>query len=199
MIARPDRLLTRPFHISHMDPLSDVLHAVRLTGAYFYLVEAGAPWSITTCPARELTPRVLPDVEHLISFHVLLDGACWGGIDADSQVELEPGDVIMFPHGDSHVMSNTRGKRRKDCLESDTSRRHPNTVHLGPPDTRDTTLVCGFLGCDVRPFNPLLSTLPRCLHVPGAGHGWLSNFPRKAVDESRESRLGGNTMLTRMA
>jgi Cupin len=31
-----------------MDPLSDVLRAVRLTGAYFYLVEASPPWSVMT-------------------------------------------------------------------------------------------------------------------------------------------------------
>ena len=31
---------------ARMDPLSDVLRAVRLTGAYFYRVEAAAPWSV---------------------------------------------------------------------------------------------------------------------------------------------------------
>ena len=30
-----------------MDPLSDVLRAVKLIGAYFYLVEAAAPWSVS--------------------------------------------------------------------------------------------------------------------------------------------------------
>jgi Cupin len=39
-----------------MDPLSDVLRSVRLNGAYFYLVEAGAPWSVSALAARELVP-----------------------------------------------------------------------------------------------------------------------------------------------
>ena len=43
-----------------MDPLSDVLRAVRLTGAFFYLVEAATPWSVFPEPARELTPRFSP-------------------------------------------------------------------------------------------------------------------------------------------
>ena len=40
-----------------MDPLSDVLRAVRLNGAYFYPVEAGAPWYATLLlpPALILT------------------------------------------------------------------------------------------------------------------------------------------------
>lgn len=49
---RPERMLARPAALTEpplpptirdMDPLSDVLRAVRLTGAYFYLVEAGTP------------------------------------------------------------------------------------------------------------------------------------------------------------
>ena len=32
-------------------------------------------------------------------------------------------------------------------------------------------LVCGFLGCDARPFNPLLAALPRVIHLPAAREG----------------------------
>ena len=94
-----------------MDPLSDVLRAVRLTGAYFSLVEGAASWSVSTCAATELVPRVLPQAEHLISYHVLISGSCWGGLDAESQVHLNPGDVIVFPHGDAHLMSSSNGFR----------------------------------------------------------------------------------------
>src|SRR5690348_8085891 len=72
-----------------MDPLSDVLRAVRLNGAYFYLVEASAPWSVSARPARELGPLILPDVEHLISYHILLTGSCWAGVEGDGQVQMK--------------------------------------------------------------------------------------------------------------
>jgi hypothetical protein len=42
------------------DPLSDVLRAVRLDGAFFYAVQASEPWSVEAVAAKELTPRVLP-------------------------------------------------------------------------------------------------------------------------------------------
>jgi AraC-like DNA-binding protein len=71
-----------------MDPLSDVLRAVRLNGAFFYLVEAAEPWSVAASAACELVPRVLPDVEHLISYHILLEGTGWGGLDGKPQVQL---------------------------------------------------------------------------------------------------------------
>lgn len=182
-----------------MDPLSDVLRAVRLNGAYFYLVEASAPWSVSALGARELVPRVLPDAEHLISYHILLSGSCWGGLDGNSQVRMTPGDVIVFPQGDAHIMSSAAGHREDEELDGTSAKRYPNTVLLGPDPARDTTFVCGFLGCDVRPYNPLLASLPRRMHVPGIAGGWLSQFPRQVVAESRMGRIGNETVLTRMA
>lgn len=182
-----------------MDPLSDVLRAVRLDGAFFYLVEASAPWSVSAVAARELEPRVLPHAEHLIAYHVLLSGSCWGGLVGEGQVQMVPGDVIVFPHGDAHFMSSTAGRRVGDDLHGTSPDRYPGTVFLGPDATRDTAFVCGFLGCDVRPYNPLLASLPRRMHVPGAAGGWLSQFPQQVVAESRAGRVGGETVLTRMA
>ena len=89
-----------------MDPLSDLLRVVRFDGAYFFNVEAAAPWSIETVAARELSPRIMPRAEHLISYHVIVSGSCWAGLPGKERVELNKGDVIVFPRGDPHVMSS---------------------------------------------------------------------------------------------
>ena len=94
-----------------MDPLSDLLRVVRLEGAYFFAVEASEPWSVETMAAKELSPRIMPAAEHLISYHILTEGRCYAGVLGEEQVELLPGDVIVFPHGDAHVMSSGRGVR----------------------------------------------------------------------------------------
>ena len=61
-----------------------------------------------------------------------------------------------------------------------------------------TQLVCGFLGCDARPFNPLLATLPRTLRVSAReGGGWLESLARLAVAESTSGRTGGECVLAR--
>jgi AraC-like DNA-binding protein len=63
-------------------------------------------------------------------------------------------------------------------------------------------LICGFLGCDVRPFNPLLAALPKVMVVSdgkGAKHGWLGRFMELAVAESREKRAGGESVLARLS
>lgn len=182
-----------------MDPLSDVLRAVRLSGAYFYMVEASKPWSVFAVAAREMAPRVLPDAEHLISYHVLVSGTCWGGVAGQSRVLMQPGDVIMFPQGDAHFLSSEEGTSAGTEPDKAAPRRYPSTVQIGPHEPRDTTFVCGFLGCDTRPYNPLISSLPHCIHLSGAMGGWLSEFPRQVVSECRAGRAGSDTMLTRMA
>ena len=181
-----------------MDPLSDVLRAVRLSGAFFYLVEAAPPWSVPTAPARELVPRVLPDAEHLISYHILLSGTCWAGLEGEDQIQMQPGDVVVFPHGDAHVMSSARGFWA-DRARLSSPARYLHTVHIGSEGECDPHFVCGVLGCDASPFNPLLASLPRRLHAPGLAAGWLAHIPRQVVTESSVSRIGSETLLTRMA
>jgi AraC-like DNA-binding protein len=64
------------------------------------------------------------------------------------------------------------------------------------------TLVCGFLGLDARPFNPLLAALPRVLHVPGNVLGrdsWIGQFLSAAVAESSTRRPGGEAVLELMS
>ncbi|HET9637249.1 MAG TPA: AraC family transcriptional regulator [Gemmatimonadaceae bacterium] len=186
-------------HVSSLGPLSDVLRAVRLNGAHFYYVEAGHPWSVNTVPAVQLVPRILPNAEHLISYHIIVSGSCWGG-PYGAQVQLNAGDVILLAHGDAHLMSSAKDYVDRSGANGTQASRFFSTVQLGPADQpRDTRLVCGFLGCDARPFNPLLGALPPVIVIPGAAGGFLSQFPKQVVAETRAGRVGSETMLTRMA
>jgi AraC-like DNA-binding protein len=180
-----------------MDPVSDVLRAVRLTGAYFYRVEASGPWTAAAGQSREVAPLVLPDSEHVIPYHILTSGSCLGGRAGEEPVRMSPGDAIVFPHGDPHVMSSVTG-RQNVSPPAGVPHRFPRTLVVGP-EPRDTGLVCGFLGCDLRPYNPLLASLPGTIHIPCAAAGWLAEFPRKVIVESTAGGIGSETMLTRMA
>src|SRR5690606_37878441 len=131
-------------NLPQMDPLSDVLRAVRLDGAFFYLVEAAEPWAVASLPARELVPRVLPGAENLISYHILLSGRCWGGLEGGPAMEMRAGDIIIFPQGDAHRMASGPDGERY-IAEQATPARYPGTVYLGDGERRDTRFVCGFL------------------------------------------------------
>jgi AraC-like DNA-binding protein len=197
--VRPTCLPSDGLQIRGVDPLSDVLRAVRLKGAFFYVFEGTAPWAIAVAPARELEPRVLPDAEHLMAYHIVTAGSCWIGCEGDEQVQLHPGDAILFPHGDAHVASAQVVSRPAPGRYNHAPSRPLETIRLGTGGGARVNLVCGFLGCDARPYNPLLAALPRSLHVRGMAGGWLAEFPRQVVAEAWQTRAGGNTMLTRMA
>jgi len=182
-----------------MDPLSDLLRVVRLDGAFFYPVEAIAPWGVESAAARELAPRILPKAEHLISYHILIEGRCFAGVLGEEQVELAPGDVIVFPHGDANLMSSAPGLRVMPGVSTAAPARYPAAVHIGANGPVGASFVCGFLGCDRLPFNPLLGALPRQLHVRGMSGAWVDTFARRITEESRLERPGADTVLTRLA
>ena len=190
----------RSLHSTAPDPLSDLLRVVRLDGAFFYAAEATAePWGVESVSARELTPRILPGAEHLIAYHVLTKGRCYGGLLGGEQVELAPGDVIVFPHGDAHLMSSDRGVRLFPDVNTGAPARYADTVLIGDQGPRVTSFVCGFLGCDRRPFNPLLAALPRLMHVRSMVDGWHGGFINQLTHESRLGRPGADCVLTRLA
>jgi AraC-like DNA-binding protein len=61
--------------------------------------------------------------------------------------------------------------------------------------------VCGFVGCDGRPFNPLFDALPRMFATrsKAASRDLLSNLVRTALAESEDRKAGSNTMLAKVA
>src|SRR4051812_11726008 len=183
------------------DALSEVLRAVRLEGAVFYEVRARTPWATSAPPARELAPHVLPGSEHVMEYRLVVAGTCWGNLDGETPVRLEPGDVVVFPQGDPHVLASQPTPSVNDAPVNRTRRPVGGQLPVmivdgGSGD--EARLVCAFIGCDARPFNPLLATLPRMIHVRGGG-GMLEYLMRAAVTESSERRSGGETVLARLA
>ena len=181
-----------------MDPLSDLLRVVRLDGAFFYAVEAAEPWIVESAPAKELRPQILPTSEHLISYHILTGGSCYVRLLGEDPVQMLGGDVIVFPHGDPNVMSSGRDLRAPGVTTSFPDR-YPDTVILGKGGPPAATFVCGFLGCDLRPFNPLLASLPRLLHMRKMSSTWLDGFARQVTKEAQLGRPGAGSVLTRLA
>jgi AraC-like DNA-binding protein len=203
-----------------MDALSDVLRAVRLSGAVFFDIHAAEPWVAETPLGRSVVHAMFPGSEHMISYHVILEGSCWALVEGEPPVQLSAGDVIVFPHGDTHVLTSTPGMRKKPNMSMyrrPTEGHLPFTISMGPmpqeakaaaanraagtalesqPQAR---FVCGFLGCDARPFNPLLHALPRVMRVSDDANGTLSSYVRFALAESKVPRIGGESVLGRLS
>ncbi len=75
-----------------------------------------------------------------MEFHVVLSGACWAAAVGGEPVRLAAGDMVMFPHGDAHVVSSAPGMRAppnaQGYFERRTTAGLPFTLHL---DAREVT------------------------------------------------------------
>jgi AraC-like DNA-binding protein len=185
-----------------MDALSDVLKAVRLTGAVFFDVRAAAPFVAEAPSSADIADRVIPGAQHLVHYHVVSEGSVWGGLDGEAGVQLTAGDIIVFPHGDAHVLSSAPGMRgRLDLARFDAAREQPRpfALSVGAGATPSAHFVCGFLGCDARPFNPLLAALPRMIHVRDRAGGAIEAFVRLALAEGADPRPGSDVVLGRLS
>jgi AraC-like DNA-binding protein len=196
------------------DALSDLLRAVRLRGAVFYYVSNWGEWAAEAPPAAEIAAAVLPGAEHVMEFHMVARGSGWAATSEVAPVRLESGDIVMFPHGDAHVVSSAPGVQ-PERIKADwvfATRHEPKPIpvayHRGvrepgapaPVADADTVLVCGFLGCDLRPFNPLVAALPRLLHLPAARAGdWVARVIDQAAFESTQRSPGADAVLERLA
>lgn len=187
-----------------MDVLSDVLGAVRLTGAIFFDSTFHTQWVAEAPKASIIAEKVMPNSQYVFYFHTLLEGACWAELTDGSEqpVRLEAGDIIAFPMDDAHALCSTIGMRAEPDFASyvhPIDHQLPYVLNQGTGD--DTCrFVCGYLGCDVRPYNPFIKSLPRLLHGRGAaGQGWLSLLVRHAVAETGRRDAGGETVLAKLA
>lgn len=190
------------------DPVSDVLDTVRLQGAVFFLWEPGWPYGTGVADGRMLSRHILPEADCIVSYHIVTKGPCWAAVPGESPVPLDTGDTLVLPRGDPYKIANTpQYPTPEDCRNSIdffktmSAGKIPLVVRDGGPGPENNKLICGFLGCNTGPYNPLLSTLPRMMRIraPEGGNDPLSSLIDFALTESRQSRGGERCLLMRLS
>jgi len=203
-----------------MDVLSDVIPVVRLSGAVFFTAEFSSPWALESPNPDLLADIVMPDAECVVLFHILMDGACIVQCAGCAPARLGAHDVIVFPHGEPHLMRSDEDAQvtRMDSVFPRRPERALPQVTFGGGG-RTSRFICGYLNCDQR-FAPLLSALPTMLVVRSrnehtsieaidrsgrrptgpsvASTTWLGTTLRHTIDEARTARPGSAAMLGRL-
>ncbi len=190
-----------------MDVLSDVLLAVRLTGAVFFDIEARSPFAAESPPVQAISERVMAGVGHVITFHTVMEGSCWAepiGL-TNPPFHVRAGEIIVYPLGDPNVLSSSPGMRgtpEPALYYKPADRLLPFPLKMNLDAGADKCrFVCGFFGCDSRPFNPLLSALPRIVHAPlsAPSRGLLESLISVAVQDNGYKGAGREAMLAKVA
>ena len=191
------------------DLLTDALGTVKLTGALFFMVNASSPWGVEVPRAEVFSSLILPQAQHVVSYHIMLRGLGWATIPDVASSWFETGDILVFPHGDAYSMLSAPDqppefdpKATMDFFRDMAAGKLPFVSKEGGGGEPHSEFVCGFLGCDMQPFNPVLSSLPRLLRVKRPASlrdDLLSQLINITVAEARTSRVGGESIRTRLS
>jgi AraC-like DNA-binding protein len=186
-----------------MDVLSEVLKVVKLQGALFYNGEFSSPWSFYSPDSRTVAPYVAPGARHVIIYHLLTEGRASARLMDGPRISLEAGDIVIFPHGDAHILENGPATKAVD-MEQELARIFSQGLKrssLGGGG-EITKFVCGFMACEPRLSQIFLNGLPPVFTVSirnDASGRWLENSIRFSVNEADASRAGGEAVLAKLS
>jgi AraC-like DNA-binding protein len=186
-----------------MDVISEVLGAVKLKGAFYFNGEFSAPWGVRTPPSSVLAPYLGCDDGHVIIFHLLTHGHGVAGLEDSALLSLAAGDIVVFPHGDAHIVASGAAANAVD-YEGELHRIMEQGLRVARTGGGGevTKFVCGYLSCDKELSRILLAGLPGVFKVNVREEGtglWLENSIRFSVAETGALPSGGEAVLARLA
>ena len=187
-----------------MDAFSEILSGVKLNGAVFFSAEFSAPWGFSAPASSRLAADLDLGAAHVVLYHFVIDGGAVVDLADGPSVELTPGDVVIFPHGDPHHMSSGKGAARpfpNYGISAKIKARDLTALQAGGGG--DTSrFVCGYMVCDPFLSRPILNGLPPVFKVnvrtDRSGH-WLENSIMHLVEEAASGRVGSEAMLAKLS
>jgi hypothetical protein len=103
----------------------------------------------------------------LVIYHFVIDGATFVTLPNEESIELGPGDIVVLPHGDPHVMTSARsftGDVLTSAIISKIKARDLRPMQAGGGG-ESARYVCGYMACDPFLSRPILGGLPPVFKV----------------------------------
>ena len=186
-----------------MDAFSEVLSGVRLKGAMFFTAEFSSPWRLSTPHCRVLATALALGAPHIVVYHFVVEGTAHARVEGGQDIELTPGDIVVFPHGDPHQLSAGPGTNPVESaalLQRITSGDlSPMQAGGGGPVTR---FICGYLTLDPLLCGPIVESLPPILKVnvrTDRSGQWLEQSILHLLEEASSERAGSDALLAKLS
>ena len=171
------------------DALSDILRTMRLRSVVYFRSDFPPSWGMEVRgqgPAR---------------FHIVVRGSCWVGSSVLDRSHLaSAGDILLFPFGDDHWLAENENNERFSGEEI-TEAIWRNEKPFGGEGI-STTMLCGHFEFNADFDSPLLSELPRMIHVRGSDREhltWLASATNAIILETGSGRPGSDVVAERLA
>ena len=185
-----------------IDPLSDVLRSVRLTGGIFLESRFTAPWCVMAkLTAADCRP-FLERPAQVIAYHFITKGRLFVSVEAGSSIELRAGEAILLPGNDLHLLGSEAGLTpvpAGQLIQPSLNGGLARIDHGGGGE--ETRVICGFLGSEDS-YNPLLDSLPSMLKIDireGTSRDWIEASVRFAANELAEGRVASSGIVSRLS
>ena len=175
-----------------MDALTDILNTLRLSSSLYFRTELTAPWGIE-----------VPSKPNVARFHIVIRGQCWLQVEGDRGIHMSNGDLVIVPHGASHVIADSASTEVLPLEEVLTSVAYGGQgplVYGG--DGPGCCLVCGELAFDDLGNHPLLEHLPSKLYVTGDSSyntQWLDSALGFIAHEAANLEPGATAIIDRLS
>ena len=166
--------------------------------------EFSAPWGLSTPTTKVLAATTGVGTEHLVLYHLVIEGGAIIELIDGQRTELSPGDIVIFPHGDPHHMSSGTGQScRFGPMGSAPRLRLGTCLPYAPGAAASISrFVCGYMSCDPHLGRPILHGLPPVFKVnirTDPSGRWLENSILHLVEEAASGRIGSEAMLAKLS
>jgi AraC-like DNA-binding protein len=175
----------------HTDVLSQVLKLIRLRGDHVYRGEMGRSTEVIFPPGPA-------------TFIHLRSGELSVSQRNGEAVLLEPGDFVLLPHADGHVIRSEAGKSAPQHfeVEADFSLAGDTQTHRwGTGSAVAGAFLAGSFYFDGAPLRSLLTGLPGLIHLTCdkvCKPAWLSSISHFLDIEARSAGPGSTLMVSRL-
>jgi AraC-like DNA-binding protein len=209
-LAGADSFARRPVNFAEspphkMDAFSEILSGVKLNGAVFFNAEFSAPWGFSVPASNQLPVADTParGAAHFLLYHLVVEGSAVVETAEGKALELNSGDVVIFPNGDAHHMSSKGAKRPFPDygIRDKITARDLSPLHAGGGG-ETSHFVCGYMTCDPHISRPILSGLPPVFKVnirTDRSGQWLESSILHLVEEAISGRVGSEAMLAKLS
>ena len=171
-----------------MDPLTDLLPAMRVQSAVYTRVEASAPWGLDFIPY------------HHVKFGLVLQGSGWINLaDDPTPVALRAGDCYLLPRGSAFTLRDRLDSPTQN-FETVLSQIEERTLHYGGGGEA-TTIIGGRFIFAAPHYPAILDVLPGLVHfkVTAAELVSLQYTLQLLATEIADPMLGSPLILDRLA
>jgi AraC-like DNA-binding protein len=165
------------------------------------MMDTTSPWCIEIPHTASYADIILPSAQHIVSYHIVVEGSGLAKLSGSEPISYDAGDIIVFPRTDPYLMYSAPGvlpeldqNQTLQFFRHAAAGRIPSVIAEGGGQPPEARFICGFLGCDLDPFNPLLATLPPILHLSQTEtdrSDLLNRLVALTVQELRKPRAGG--------